>query len=95
MLRVGKWDVDREYYCKYRRKNALDPKFGNKKLDQAVPFACFSTETGQDTMKEVKGASIVEDNSIKPAGNIFSTLFKEYADYQDHIFPNEVSETIS
>ena len=36
------------------KKNALDPKFGNKKFDQAVPFVCFSTETRLDTMKEVK-----------------------------------------
>ena len=35
-------------------ENALDPKLDNKKSDQAVPFACFSTDTGQDAMKEVQ-----------------------------------------
>ena len=35
-------------------ENALDPKLDNKKSDKAVPFLCFSTETGQDTMKEVQ-----------------------------------------
>ena len=75
-------------------KTPLTPNLG-KKFDQAVPFVCFSAETGLHTMKEVKGASIVEDTSIKPARNIFSTLFKEYAEYQDHNFPNETSEAKS
>ena len=36
-------------------ETALDLNFSNKKFDKAVPFSCFSTETGQDTMKEVQG----------------------------------------
>ena len=33
-------------------ENALNPKLDNKKSDKAFPFSCFSTGTGQDTMKE-------------------------------------------
>ena len=65
---------------------ALDPNFGNKKLDRAVTFLCFPTETGQDTLKEVQGASTVENTSLKFARTILKTVFNEYADYQDHIF---------
>ena len=48
-------------------ENVLKPKLDNKKFDKAVPFSCFSTETGQDTMKEVQGASTVENTSFKSA----------------------------
>ena len=70
----------------------MTPKFGNQKFDQAVPFAFDSTETGQDTMRDVKEASIVEKMIV---GNILSTVVNEYADYQDLFFPEEASETIS
>ena len=76
-------------------KNALDLKLDNKKSDQAVPFACFSTDIGQDAMKEVQGASSVENNLIKSARTILSTVLKGYTDYQDHILSNEASEKIS
>ena len=76
-------------------ENALDPKLDNKKSDQAVHFACFSTDTGQDAMKEVQGASSVENTSIKSARTILSTLLNDYTDYQDHILSNEASEKIS
>ena len=76
-------------------ENALDPKSDNKKSDQAVPFACFSTDTGQDAMKEVQGASIVENTSIKSARSILSTVLKDYTDYQDYILSNEASEKVS
>ena len=65
-------------------ENALDPKLDNKKSDKAVPFSCLSTDTGQDTMKEVQGASIVENTSIKSARTIHSTVLNDYTDYQDH-----------
>ena len=58
-------------------ENALDPKLDNKKSDKAVPFSCFSTDTGQDTMKEVQGASIVENTSIKSARTILSTVLND------------------
>ena len=73
-------------------ENALDPKLDNKKSDQAVPFACFSTDTGQDALKEVQGASSVENTSIKSARTILSTVLNDYTDYQDHILSNEASE---
>ena len=73
-------------------KNALDPKLDNKKSNQAVPFACFSTDTGQDALKEVQGASSVENISIKSARTIRSTLLNDYTDYQNHILSNEASE---
>ncbi|XP_075253306.1 uncharacterized protein LOC142345105 [Convolutriloba macropyga] len=58
-------------------ENALDPKLDNKKSDQAVPFACFSTDTGQDAMKEVQGASSVENTSITETDhrNVLSHVF--------------------
>ena len=76
-------------------ENALDPKLDNKKSDQAVPFACFSTDTGQDALKEVQGASSVENNSIKSTRTILSTVLNDYTDYQDHILSNEAREKIS
>ena len=76
-------------------ENALDTKLDNKKSDQAVPFACFSTDTGQDARKEVQGASSVENTSIKSARTILSTVLNDYTDYQDHILSNEASQKIS
>ena len=73
-------------------ENALDPKLDNKKSDQAVPFPCFSTDTGQDAMKEVQGASSVENTSIKSARTILSTVLNDYTDCQDYILSNEASE---
>ena len=64
-------------------ENALDPKLDNKKSDHAVPFACFSTDTGQGALKELQGASSVENNSIKSARTILSTILNDYTDYQD------------
>ena len=62
---------------------------------EAVPFSRFSTETGQDTMKQVQGASTAGNTSLKSVRAILSTVVNEYADYQDHIFSNEKSEKIS
>ncbi|XP_075263321.1 uncharacterized protein LOC142354850 [Convolutriloba macropyga] len=76
-------------------EKALDPKLDNKKSDQAVPFACFSTDTGPDALKEVQGASSVKNTSIKSARTILSTVLNDYTDYQDHILSNEASEKIS
>ena len=76
-------------------ENALDPKLDNKKSDQAVPFACFSTDTGQDALKEVQGASSVENTSIKSAVTILSPVLNDYTDYKDHNLSNEASEKIS
>ena len=75
-------------------ENALNPKL-NKKSDKAVPFSCFSTKTGQDTIKDVQGASIVENTSFKSARTILSTVVNDYAEYQDHILSNVASEKIS
>ena len=75
--------------------NALEPKLDNKKIDKAVPFSCFSTETGQDTMKVVQGATTVENTSLKSARTILSTVVNGYTDYQDLISSNEASEKIS
>ena len=76
-------------------ENALSPKLDNKKSDKAVPFSCFSTGTGQDTMKEAQGASTVENTSFKSARTILSTVVNDYTDYQNHILSNEASEKIS
>ena len=76
-------------------ESALNPKLDNKKSDKAVYFSCFSTETGQDTMKEVQGASTVENTSFKSARIMLSTVVNDYTDYQDHFLPNEVNEKIS
>ena len=46
-------------------------------------------------MKEVQGASIVENTSIKSARTILSTVLNDYTDYQDHILSNEASKKIS
>ena len=67
-------------------ENALDLKFGSKNCNKAVPFSCFTTETGQDTMKEVEGASTVENTSLKSAKTILRKVVNECADNQDHIF---------
>ena len=76
-------------------ENALNPKLDNKKSGRAVSFLCFSTETGQDTMREVQGASTVENTSTKSARTILSTVVNDYTDYQDLILPNEAIEKIS
>ena len=46
-------------------------------------------------MKEVQGASTVENTSLKSARTTLSTVVNDYADYQDHILSNEASEKIS
>ena len=46
-------------------------------------------------MKEVQGASIVENTSIKSARTTVSTVLNDYTDYQDHILSNEASKKIS
>ena len=76
-------------------ENALNPKLDNKKSYKAVPFSCCSTETGQDTIKEVQGASAVENTSFKAARTILSTVVNDYTDFQDHILSNEASEKIT
>ena len=73
-------------------ENALYPKLDNKKSDTAVFFSCFSTETGQDTMKDVQGASTVENTSLKSAITILGTVVNDCTDYQDHILSNEAIE---
>ena len=45
-------------------------------------------------MNEVQGASIVENNLIKSARTILSTVLNDYTDYHDHILSNEASEKI-
>ena len=75
-------------------ENTLDLKFDNKTFDKAVHFSCFSTETGQETVKKQQGTSTVENTSLKSAKTILSTVVNEYEDYQDHIFSNEEKETI-
>ena len=76
-------------------ENTLNPKLDNIKSENAVPFSCFSTETGQDTIKEVQGASTVENTLFKSARIILSTVVNDYTDYEDHISSNEASEKIS
>ena len=76
-------------------ENAIEIKFGNKNLDKAVPFLCFSRETEQDTMIEIQGTSTVENTSLISAITIVSTVVEDYTDYQDHILSNEASEKIS
>ena len=76
-------------------ENAIDLKFGSKNCDKAVPFSYFSTETGQDTMKEVQGASTVENTSLKSAKTILSKVVDECADNQDHTFSHDAIEAIS
>ena len=46
-------------------------------------------------MKEVHGASTVENTSLKTARAILSTVVNEYSDNRDKIFSNEASEKIS
>ena len=82
------------FIASIEEENALDPKLDNKKSDKVVPFLCFSTKAGQDTMKKVQGASTVENTSFKSARTILSTVLNDYTDYQDHILSNEASEKI-
>ena len=58
-----------------------------------MPFACSSAETGQESMKEVQGASMVKIISLKTARNILSRVVNEYADYKDLLSPNEANGT--
>ena len=76
-------------------ENAIELKFGSKKCDKAVHFLFCSTETGQDTMKEVQGASTVKNTSLKSAKTILSKVVDECADNQDHIFSHDAIEAIS
>ena len=46
-------------------------------------------------MKEVQGASNVENTSLKSARTIFSKVVGEGADYQDHTFCHDAIEAIS
>ena len=61
-------------------ETALDLKFGNEKIDKAVHFLCFSTESGQDTVKEAQVPLAVENTSLKSARITLSTVFNENAD---------------
>ena len=58
---VGNGSLTESIIASIEEENALNPKLDNKKSDKAVPFLCFSTETGQDTMKELQGASTAEN----------------------------------
>ena len=76
-------------------ENAIELKFSSKNCDKAVPFLYVSTETGQDTTKEVQGASTVENTSLNSAETILSKVLDECADNQDHIFSHDAIEAIS
>ena len=76
-------------------ENAIELKFSSKNCDKAVPFLYISTETGQDTTKEVQGASTVENTSLNSAETILSKVLDECADNQDHIFSHDAIEAIS
>ena len=76
-------------------ENALDLKLGSRNCDKAVPFSCFTTETGQDTMKEIQGEATVENTSLKSAKTLRSKLVDECADNQDHIFSHDAFEALS
>ena len=82
----------KSFIASLEEDNALEPKLGNKKIDEAVLYSCFSKETGQETIKEVQGASTVENISLKSVRNIFSTAVNECAVYQEYFFSNEASE---
>ena len=75
-------------------ENALGLKFDNKKFDKSVPFSCFSTETEQETMKEVQETSTVENTSLESVKTILSKVVDECADNRDHFFP-DATEAIS
>ena len=75
-------------------ENALGLKFDNKKVDKSVPFSCFSTETEQETMKEVQETSTVENTSLESVKTILSKVVDECADNRDHFFP-DATEAIS
>ena len=76
-------------------ENPIDLNFGSKNCDKVASLSYFSTETGQDTMKEVQGASTVENTSLKSAKTILSKVVDEGADNQDHIFSHDAIEAIS
>ena len=69
--------------------------FDCRKCDKAVPFSRFSTETGQDTMNEVQGASTVDKTSLNSAETILSKVVDKCADNQDHNFSHNAIEAIS
>ena len=46
-------------------------------------------------MKEVQGASTVENTSLKSAETILTKVLDECADNQDHIFSHDAIEAIS
>ena len=75
--------------------NALGLKFDNKKFDKAVPFLCFSTETEQETMKEVQETSTVENTSLESVKTILSRVVDECADNRDHFFSPDATEARS
>ena len=75
-------------------ENALGLKFDNKKFDKSVPFSCFSTETEQETMKEVQETSTVENTVLESVRTILSEVVDECADNRDHFFP-DATEAIS
>ena len=75
--------------------NAHEPNFGNKNLNKAISFLCFSTVTGFDTMKEEQRASAVGNILLRSAKTKLSISVDGDKDDHDHIFPNEASETIS
>ena len=67
-------------------EKALGLKFDNKKFDKSVPFSCFSTETEQETMKEVQETSTVENTSLESVKTILNKVVDERADNRDHFF---------
>ena len=77
------------------KKNTIGLKFDNKTFDKAVPFTCFSIETGQETMKEVQETSTVENTSLESIKSILSKVVEECADNRDHFFSRDATEAIS
>ena len=71
---MGHWQRVLLQIAGVEEENALRLKLENKKIDGELPFSCFSTETGQDTMKKIQGASTVENTSLKSARIILSTV---------------------
>ena len=81
----GEWEngsLTESIIASIEEENALNPKLDNKKCEKAVPFSCFPTETGRDTMKELQEASTVENTSFKSARTIICIVVNDYTDYQ-------------
>ena len=76
-------------------ENALGLKFDNKKFDKSVPCSCFSTETEQETMKEVQETSTVDNTSLESVKTSLSKVVDECADNRDHFFSPDATEAIS